>query len=34
MLKSRQFWIGFLAAYLLAMWLPPRRVLTMGKGKG
>lgn len=31
MLTSKTFWIGFLAAYALAIVLPPKRVLSMGK---
>lgn len=31
MLTSKVFWIGFLAAYALALVLPPKRVLSLGK---
>jgi hypothetical protein len=31
MLSNKLFWVGFLAAYALAIMLPPQRLLSMGK---
>lgn len=33
MLKDKKFWAGFLVAYLVAIFLPPQRVLSMGRKK-
>lgn len=32
LLKSHQFWVGFVAAYLLAVFLPPSKLMS-GKGR-
>lgn len=32
MLKSKEFWYGFLIAYVVAIFLPPSRFLSM-RGK-
>jgi hypothetical protein len=34
MLGSKTFWIGFLVAYAVAVVLPPKRLLSMGKRQG
>lgn len=34
MLSNKNFWLGFLAAYALAIFLPPTRILSMGKKSG
>lgn len=33
MLSNKEFWVGFLLAYGLAVVLPPKRLLAMGKGR-
>lgn len=33
-MRHKTFWLGFLIAYGLAFFLPPSRVLSMGKKKG
>lgn len=32
MLKDKRFWVGFLVAYVVAIWFPPQKIMRGGKG--